>query len=77
MARSCARALRTSRSAAARTPVSAIRFARMECVLALATISQRFLLVSDPGQRVTLHAATALRPRPGIRVNLTAAEAGL
>jgi len=45
-------------------------FARMECALVLAAISQRFFITPEPGYRVQLHAATALRPAKGIRVQL-------
>ena len=42
--------------------------ARMEAVLVLATIAQRFRLSLVPGQRITPTPYVTLRPEPGIRM---------
>ena len=45
-------------------------FARMEAILLLATIAQRFRLTMEPGQRVTPTPYITLRPEPGLRMRL-------
>ncbi len=46
-------------------------FAMMEIILVLATIGQRFRLPLAPGHTVSLMPAMSLRPRDGIRVNIS------
>jgi cytochrome P450 len=45
-------------------------FIKMEAVLLLATIAQRFRLTMEPGQRVTPTPYITLRPEPGLRMRL-------
>ncbi len=52
-------------------------FAQMEAALLLATIAQRFELCGVPGHEPGLQPAITLRPRHGMRMNVTRREAAL